>query len=721
MPTRFRALSRRAKLGIVSGTVVVALLITGGAVWQSWPTPSPEPTTAAPVTTAPAPTPEPVPEDCLVTAARTSDAFDWWSEREWFEEGVASPDVQFLASSEAQTEAGSLKIVSSAPATGVVTADLSQGTNVLAGETVSVSLWAKATDGGENSVVVQLSPDGVTSTLPLPGGTYDWTQFTAEYLVPVGQGYFDLRLSVQGPTAGTWIDSVSVNVNGTAASRVQNSGFEANSGELTVTNDSLLFTKGEGVLSVATRRANTAPLHYIVRDYAGATVLEGDGQIANCGAEVDLASLQNGLFRVELISTIAERPVSRVTSLAVVDPLPASAAENSPFGVHMHYVGGDERISNLTDTLAQAGVKYARVEVPWDLAEKTPGVYTYPSVVEHAVDAFTRNGIEPLLVPAYYNPNYDNTLTPSSPAGLAAYANFTGDVAAKYSAIGPDIEVYNEFDHTFNNGLCGHTAACYMDMLTPAYAAAKAKNPDALVVAPGNSGMGLKLDWLRDFFELGGLQQTDVVSAHPYVQPEPPEQLIPGLESLRQMILEFNGGVAKPIWLSEMGWANVEDWVTEEEQSNYFVRTMAIALGHGVSRVYWFEAASLTLQKENGEVNFGMYEAPSANVPNANAPKMTAVVQAVMARQIAGRTFTSIDATSANSYSYVFAEGAESTRVMWATSDGQSVRLDAEGPVTVTDKLGQVTTMQPQSGVVDIALSGSPIYVSGTVGGVSGR
>jgi hypothetical protein len=634
---------------------------------------------------------------------------------------VSSPDVQFLASPEAQSELSSLRVVSSAEAGGPVVGQLSQGSNVLPGEVVSVSFWAKATDGGENAVVMQLSPDGVSSVIAVPGGTYDWMQLSAEYVVPPGQTYFDARIAVQGPTAGTWVDSVSVTVGAGGTSRAQNGGFEASSGELTFSNSELLFSSTRAVISLASRRAMDAQLHWVVRDAASTVVLEGDASLANCATEIDLASLANGYFNIEVQASIAGRPVVRATSFAVVDALPPTADDNSPFGVFLHYTGGQARIDNLVSTLDFAGVNYARVEIPWDLSETTPGVYRYPGAVTDTMAAFTAAGIEPLLVPAYYNPNYDNTLTPSSPEGLAGYARFSGDVAAKFRAAGDAVEVYNEFDHTFNNGNCGRTPQCYMEMLAPTAAEVHASSPDSVIVAPGNAGMGIKLDWLGEFFAIGGLELTDVVSMHPYVQPEAPEQLASDLTTLQQMILDANGGVPKPVWITEMGWADAPGGVSAQQQANYFVRTMAMALGHGVSRVYWFEAASLSLDAQNGEVNFGMYAAPSSAVPNANAPKITAVAQAVMARQIAGKTFSAMDTAPAGVNSYVFADAASATRVMWTTSQSGSVRIDANGPITITDMLGQVTTVQPEAGVVNVPLSDSPIYVTGEVRGVAGN
>lgn len=715
-----KRLSKRALtfLGIGLVLALVGAGAAGAAVFlpQGAPQALEAPTETATPTPTPAPfvTPTPAEPVSLPTSAPTSDAFDWWRLN------LESAQVQFLASDEAHDGATSLVVSSTAAQTAAPVAVLQQSVSVSPGETVTVSFWAKATNAAEGAVSIPVSLDGIKTVIPIPGGTYDWTLIKFPYKVPGDQGTLNIRLTAQGPTEGTWIDSLAVLGASGTSKGLNNADFENSSADLAITNKSLLLTEGEAQVDLVTRRAPEGWVHWTILNEAGdTTVASGDELIASSTASIDLSELPVGYYQITFHSEIGARISERSTTIAVVTELPEEAlSADSPFGIFLHYNGGQPRLENLVNTLSDAGVRHARVEIPWDLVEKEPGVYTYPEYVEETLADFGAVGIDPLLVPAYYNPKYDKTLTPSSPEGLAAYANYSADVVEHYSTLGKDIEVYNEYDHTFNNGACGRTPQCYMEMLKPTHAAVKALNPDAVVAAPGNAGMGIKMDWLQEFFELGGLQYTDVVSAHPYTQPEPPEVLIDSIGSLQQMIKDYNGGESKPVWLTEMGWATVPDWVTETEQAEYFVRTMALSLGHGVSRVYWFEAANLSLT-EDIETNFGLFDAPSSFILYANAPKPAAIAQAVMARQIAGLTHISTDATAEGVYSYVFgATKQDDLRVMWAPDAPTAVTLDASGPVSVTGVHGEVRMLKPTDGIVTVDLSGSPVYVGGDVEGV---
>ncbi|WP_166788970.1 glycosyl hydrolase [Cryobacterium sp. TMB1-7] len=648
----------------------------------------------------------------LSTSAVASDEFEEWDHTS------ESDLVQFLANDDAKGGAYSLVVVSAIADPDTAPTRLSQDVAIGAIQTVTVGFWAKATNAAENAVVLALSPDRVSTVLPVPAGTYDWTYVSQEYTTVAGQPDLDLGFSVDGATEGTWIDGLTLTAQDGSNIPISNSEFELNSAELTVVSPSLLLTVGDAHLEVATRRNAEGWVQWAAREGDGPVVAKGSSLLSDFSADADLSELPTGLYTVDFQATLADKVIPRTTTVAVVEkPAETTAAEDatSPFGAFIHYLGGQSRIDNMVDTLASAGIRHVRVEIPWDLVESVPGQYVYPKHVEDTLAAFKDAGIDPLLVPAYYNPNYDKTLTPNTPEGLDAYAKFSRDVVSHYAAVGTDIEVYNEFDHTFNNGRCGRTPECYMEMLVPTVNAVKAANPDAVIASPGNAGMGIKIDWLQEFFEIGGLEYTDVVSAHPYTQPDAPEKLIPQFEQLNQMIKDSNGGVAKPVWLTEMGWASVPNWVTKDQQAQYMVRTMALALGNGVSRVYWFEAASLDLSPGTIETNFGLFDAPSTFLPNSNAPKPAAVAQAVLANKLGSQEFNAKDAVADGSYSYVFGTEKEATRVMWTTDVEASVQISAEKSVTVTDVLGHVQTMKPTAGIVSLQLTGSPVYVTGAV------
>ncbi|WP_158253914.1 glycosyl hydrolase [Cryobacterium sp. N22] len=639
-----------------------------------------------------------------------SDSFEWWTPE------LTSEHVSFLGSDDLHDGTSAVSITSDlAPGSGE-SARLEQSFWAATGATYAIGFWVKSTDAAEAAVRLTLNA-AADAYVQVPAGTYDWTYVETNYVPDAEMLHF--RISVEGPTGGTTIDSLSVTGLSGGALPLMNGGFESSSYDLTVINPTLLFPQGSTNLQLATRRSTTGTLNWSVTDRAGAVVDSGDSVFEDSRAIADLRELSPGLYTATINAVVGDRSVDRSTTIAVLDEDSAKATSStSPFGVFLHYAGGTERLNNLIATLGTAGIKHARIEMNWDWIELTPGTYAYPKQILDATETLSEEGISPLLVPAYANPLYDDYRTPSSPEGLAAYTRFAQELVTGVEHHGAEVEVYNEFDHTFNTGACGHTPECYMEMLTGTATGVKAANPDATIVAPGNAGMGIQWDWLSEFFELGGLDYTDVVSAHPYVQPEAPEMLIPELERLGQMIRDSNGGESKPIWLSEMGWASVPNWVTEESQAQYLVRTMAIALGHGVSRVYWFEAANGNAVEGSIEGNFGLFEAPSTFLPVANEPKEAAVAQAVMAKQIDGLTFSSIDETAEGVYSYVFSGAGTETRVMWTTEPSKTVTVSSSGKLSTSDMYGAsvATGDDPKASIVE--LTGSPVYVSGAVTGI---
>src|SRR5690606_28666747 len=127
----------------------------------------------------------------------------------------------------------------------------------------------------------------------------------------------------------------------------------------------------------------------------------------------------------------------------------------------------------------------------------------------------------PLLTIAYRSIHHDDNLTPSTPEGHAAFAAYASKVLEHYGDVTNEIEVYNEFNHTFNDGLCGRTADCYLPLLIATHDKVKEDHPDAVVVGPATAGIDIA--WLNRLIELGGLDDLDAVSAHRYTYPDPPE------------------------------------------------------------------------------------------------------------------------------------------------------------------------------------------------------
>ncbi|MEC5184460.1 hypothetical protein RCH12_001929 [Cryobacterium sp. MP_3.1] len=686
--------------------IAAVLVLSLGAVVVAQPWAGVETVREGPTAT-PTATPEAAP---VIETLPTSDDFDWWTPI------TPSDSAEFVGSSTAQGGQSALEIRSAGPQSETDPPRLQQAISVEPGGDYTLTFWAKGTDVGENAIQVRLGPlAGETTSVSLPAGTYDWTQMSLDYVSPGDSSKMNVMVMAVGQAGSALVDSFVATGNGIAVAQIMNSDFETHSGQVALTNKSLMLTQGEARLDVGSRQFAGGDITWSIVDELGAAVIDGTEKLEDHYTSIDLTELPLGYYRLNLNAALESGPQDRSTTFGVIDPYDG-VASTSAFGTHLHFHGGEARIDNLIGTLADIGVGHVRADVGWWATEGEPGVYNYEAVTVNAMEEYAKVGIDALQLPVYSNPFYDDGRTPSTPEGLQAYANFAGDLLNRFPNVGKDVEVYNEFDHTFNSGVCGPTPECYMDMLSVTSDYVKSVDPATTVVGPGNAGMGFKLEWLQKFFDLGGLNYVDAVSAHPYVQPGAPEKLAADLDTIQQMILTANNGESKPIWLTEMGWATKEGWVSDQSQADYLVRVMALSFGHGVERFYSYEAADSSLMAGDIESNFGLFEASTSFVPSAFVPKLAAVGQAQIAQQLQGKTFTVQEDAGENVSSYVFGEKKDAIRVIWTAAEGSTVTLASKKPVTVTSLDGGSTVMDPVKGVVTLQLTGTPVYLAGSVG-----
>jgi hypothetical protein len=480
---------------------------------------------------------------------------------------------------------------------------------------------------------------------------------------------------------------------------------------LTITAPTLVFDKGNTHIAVA---SDEQTVFYIVTDEQGLSVTSGPTTLTNGTGSIDLSTLGPGYYNLTVVasSTLVK------TTFAVLSPLPAGAiSPSSPFGIDVHTRNAGN--SGIIPTIAQIGFGTARFNFNWAEVEKTPGVYTFPSDIDGAVNAFNQYGITPLPIANYENPLYDGGQTPFTPTGQQAMARFMSQILTHYPTV-KGLEVYNEFNiKAFNTESCGLTAACYAPMLSAAYHQIKADHPNALVAGPSTSGLGPAMPFINDLWNLGGLDNVDVVSVHPYTFPDAPEGSVAQFQQLNQSVRDHNGGQTKPIWVTENGWIN-GTYVTnvdEATSADYLIRSEALSFANGVTQYDWYDLVNDGTDLSNRENNFGLLRLPTTAV-TADSPKPALVTQAVMIRQLAGLHFSGDDGLAAPVYSERFGTGTATTRVMWAPNTA-TVSLTATGPVTVTDEFGRAKTLTPSGGKVSIDLTQHPVFVKGPVTSVN--
>jgi hypothetical protein len=135
-------------------------------------------------------------------------------------------------------------------------------------------------------------------------------------------------------------------------------------------------------------------------------------------------------------------------------------------------------------------------------------------------------------------------------------------------------------------------ATDYVRLLRKAYIAIKTANPEAIVISAGLSGVNPPRQYLRDLYRAGARTYFDVLALHPYHQPQSPDTYLAEYLRFMKNIMEANGDLDTPIWITEIGWPTKEGQfgqVTVEQQAEFLRRTYEIAKSLGfIEKVFWY-------------------------------------------------------------------------------------------------------------------------------------
>ena len=111
-------------------------------------------------------------------------------------------------------------------------------------------------------------------------------------------------------------------------------------------------------------------------------------------------------------------------------------------------------------------------------------------------------------------------------------------------------------------------------------------DPAALVVSP-SATESKGLAWLSEFLSKGGGQYVDVIGYHLYVNPQPPEAMVPLVQQIRQT-MSNSGQAVKPIWNTEANWFSPKPFPSEDLAAAYLARSYILNWAAGVQRLYWY-------------------------------------------------------------------------------------------------------------------------------------
>lgn len=263
------------------------------------------------------------------------------------------------------------------------------------------------------------------------------------------------------------------------------------------------------------------------------------------------------------------------------------------FGVHT--VHADD---NTLQRARELGSRFVVQVFSWSEIEPTRGEFhwEYTDWLLRAAEFYDMRVVARVDKPPAWAASSTSGLS-APPRRLGDYAEFIGEIAARYKGLVAGYIIWNEPNLSREWGDLRPDPAGYTALLRAAAERIRAVDPNAKIssagLAPTNENSDRAMDdreFLRGMYAAGVRDTFDILAAHPYGFSNPPDDPhgahkglnFRRLEDLREIMVE-NGDAGKPVWLTEFGYTTSPQIdspdldVTEEEQADYLVRAFSLA------------------------------------------------------------------------------------------------------------------------------------------------
>ncbi|MBC7223058.1 MAG: beta-galactosidase [Anaerolineae bacterium] len=265
-------------------------------------------------------------------------------------------------------------------------------------------------------------------------------------------------------------------------------------------------------------------------------------------------------------------------------------------GVHTRLTDEVEpwKIKRTLEMVREMGAPWIVEYFPWAYSEPQPGRYDWTHadlVVDHAVAQGLTVVARLGFVPEWARPK-DTTFLYLDEDHYADFARFVGRFVEHFAGRVRYIIIWNEPNLSLEWGYRPVDPAAYVRMLAHCYRAAKAANPDVVVLAgalaptlaPPGSEWGMSdLAYLEEMYRAGAAPFFDMLAVHAYGWKFPPESPpAPDTVNFRRTellraILEAHGDGQKEVLITESGWNDHPRWtkaVTPAQRIAYTLRAL---------------------------------------------------------------------------------------------------------------------------------------------------
>jgi hypothetical protein len=449
------------------------------------------------------------------------------------------------------------------------------------------------------------------------------------------------------------------------------------------------------------------------RDYFGDTVSSGRESPGSGMVTISPRVTGAGYYDLEIIESDGGKLLSSIkTSFGIVTPVDVKTMRDSRFGVMTHFAQYNDPA--ILPILARAGIAHFRDEQYWSSTETQPGLFTYPPRFTAYMSKASEVGLQALIPLTWSNRFYDydsgNYTAPYTDHGRQGYANYGLCVLNRYPDQVHAVEVWNEYNAgTFIKGpATANKPYYYTLMLKAVYETIKPRHPSVEVLA--GATVPVAHGFLKRLFDEGAMRYLDAVSVHPYRTY--PDGVDLEIAELRELIKSYNGGIEKPIWVTEFSRLSTGSDQDRVNVAPYVAQIVALMLSQGVERMYYY-----LMMDDRSFPYVGLVGKP-VDARGAFRPHPALIAYANAIRQLYGVKYAGRFRTSPSTYAFRFQRHSDQLSVLWSNYP-VTVSLASNSELMVTNMMGGSSIITPVSGEVSIQLSRDVQYIWGPVTSVT--
>ena len=302
-----------------------------------------------------------------------------------------------------------------------------------------------------------------------------------------------------------------------------------------------------------------------------------------------------------------------------------SYAQDFNLGIAAHLLSNNPASLNpgtANNKIKAAGIKYVRMDALWRDVEINKGQLTIPQKWDEVINEQKELCLEPILILAYGNKNYQNGDKPTDKESIEAYVKYASYVVNHFKGRVKYYQIWNEW-----NGTAGATSVGsvrdYKILVKATYPAIKKTNPESVIITGEfsngafNKELGLTSeDFLRVFLSQDMVNYTDVIGIHPYVVYRTPPYngywaYLSQIKYASSLVKQSRGFSNKPLFITEIGWstASSNKGVSESSQSKFITNAICDAKKIGISAVIIYQIRDgLPNNSHPTEPGFGIYK-----------------------------------------------------------------------------------------------------------------